>query len=367
MSLDQILQQHKVIICAGSGGVGKTTMAAALGVRAAQLGLRTLVLTVDPAKRLATAMGLDLSEDHERKILGGKWSGELHAAVIDSRKIFDAFIARHVSEPEAADRILKNRLYQQLTTNLSGSQEFTSLERLLSAFESNRFDLIVLDTPPTKHAIDFLTAPQKIHSLFQDSMTQWFIQSTAPRSGVIGQLLNRGTRTVLKSLEVLTGGQFIEELIAFFAAIRSVQKTLRDRSVAVQKLLASAKTSFVVVTSFDAAKLEEAKSLQTILRQMGFHLSAVVINRAFPDWLKTEASAENQHEPTTEPRLDHLSRYFREFQSFHESKYKMYDEFAKGLGSRVEIIRIPEYDQDVHGMEDLEMLASRLANRGAVT
>lgn len=358
--LDSILTSQKVVVCAGSGGVGKTTVAASLGVRASQLGLRTLVLTVDPAKRLATTLGLDLSDDAERRVPSQSYKGELWAAVIDSRKTFDQFIARHAKDKVAADRILNNRLYQQLSTTLAGSQEFTSLERLLEAVESGRYDLVILDTPPTKHAMDFLMAPQRIHSLFQDSITKWFIEATQPGGGLIANIVSRGTRTVLKSLEILTGGQFIEELVDFFGAIRSVQTALRDRSIAVQKLLGGSHTKFIVITSFDAAKLEEAKYLQSALRKMGFALEAIVINRAFPLWLQSGIEDSHDTKPLG-PAHEKVLKFYEQFKEFNAVRYNLYEEFAKSTRQSARIFRIPEYDQDIHGLVDLEHLSARLA------
>jgi anion-transporting ArsA/GET3 family ATPase len=365
-AIDQILKKYKVVVCAGSGGVGKTTVAAALGVRAAEIGLNVLVLTVDPAQRLATALGLDLSNDQEKRVPGQKYKGKLHAAVIDSRKTFDQFIARHAASPDAAERIMRNRLYQQISTTLSGSQEFTSLERLLEAVESGRHDLVVLDTPPTKHAMDFLSAPQRIHSLFQDRVTTWFIGAAGGGGGLFSSIVNRGTRTVLKSLEILTGGQFIEELMDFFVAMRSVQKTLRDRSIAVQKLLAGPQTRFVVVTSFDAAKLDEARFLQSALRKLGFALEAVIINRAFPIWLPEHIETRRPSVPSdSHDAYEKVLKFYERFKQFNSARYNLYDEFAKSLRNTAQIFRIPEYDQDIHGLEDLEKLAGKLAE-GAV-
>lgn len=360
-TLENILRAHKVIVCAGSGGVGKTTVAAALGTYAAKIGLNTLVLTVDPARRLATALGLDLADDSEKHVPLRGYRGDLHAAVIDSRKTFDQFISRYTPNREAAERILRNRLYQQMSTTLSGSQEFTSLERLLEAVESGRHDLVILDTPPTKHAMDFLTAPQRIHSLFQDSITRWFFDSgvSGGKGGFFAGLINRGTRTVLKSLEVLTGGQFIEELIDFFAAIRSIQAALRDRSMAVQKLLAGPQTKFFVVTSFDAAKLDEAKYLRSALRSLGYSLEAVVINRAFPVWLPDQVQTTNPP-ASLRAAYDKVLDFHERFKQFHAFRYTLYEEFARGLKDSVRIFRIPEYDQDIHGLRDLETLAEKL-------
>ena len=347
-----------MIVCAGSGGVGKTTMSSAIGVRAAQLGRRTLVLTVDPAKRLATALGLDLSDDSDRPVSLANAKGTLSAAVIDSKKIFDRFITTHSKQAEVVERIQRNRLYQQMSTTLSGSQEFTALERLLQAVESEKYDLVVLDTPPTKHAMDFLTAPQRINSLFQDAVTKWFLSPGEKPTGFIANIVGRGTRTVFKSLETLTGNQFIEELIDFFAAVRSIQQVLRERSEKARLLLTSDSTRFIVVTSFDAAKLMEAKYLQGQLKRLGYRLAGVVINRAFPLWLPQDSGSASTGGGES---LENVRKFFETFREYYSNRYTLYDEFAKGLSGDVVVVRIPEYRQDVHGLEDLAELAGELA------
>jgi anion-transporting ArsA/GET3 family ATPase len=367
--LDHLLLTNKVVVCAGSGGVGKTTMSAAIAVRAAQLGRRTLVLTVDPAKRLATALGLDLKSDEERAVKltapsrASSEGGSLSAAMIDSKKTFDQFIATHARQPSVAERIMKNRLYQQLSTTLSGSQEFTALERLLQAVESGRYDLVVLDTPPTKHAMDFLTAPQRINALFQDAITRWFMSPNEKSTGLFATLVGRGTRVALRSLEVLTGSQFIEELIDFFSAVRSIQQVLRDRSAAVHSLLTGPSTKFVMVTSFDAAKLLEAKYLQGELRRLGYTMQAVIINRAFPQWLPSEIDA--PVDPAEREVFDKVLKYQSEFKNYYSARYNLYEHFAKGLGSSVALLRVPEYQQDVYGLNDLEALADVLGGKPA--
>ena len=344
---------NKVIVCAGSGGVGKTTIAAAMAVRASLLGKRVLVLTVDPAKRLATALGLDLQDHHDKKVPLEK--GELSAAVIDSKKIFDEFIATHAQGAEIVAKIMKNRLYQQLSTTLAGSQEFTSLERLLQATESGKYDLVVLDTPPTKHAVDFLTAPQRINSLFQEGVTKWFMGPGDKPSGLFARVINKGTRTVLKSLETLTGGQFIEELVDFFSAVRSIQSVLRTRSEDAHKVLLGEKTKFVVVTSFDAAKLMEAKYLQGELARLDYRLAGVVINRAFPVGLPEGLSPDPGSED--HEAQEKLISFFGRFKEYYGNRYRMYDEFARGLDKKVAVVRVPEYQRDVLGLADLEKLA----------
>lgn len=326
-------------------------MSAALGVRAAQLGRRVLVLTVDPAKRLATALGLELHSSDIRAVPLAGVSGSLSAAVIDAKKVFDDFIQTHGSQAEIVSRIMKNRLYQQLSTTLAGSQEFTALERLLQAAESHEYDLVILDTPPTKHAMDFLRAPDRINALFQDSVTKWFM-SPEIGTGFIAGLLSRGTRAALKTLESFTGAAFIEELLDFFAAIRSIQTVLRDRSMAVRRLLTSQEACFVVVTSFDAAKLKEAAYLQGELAKMGYKLAGAIVNRAYPVNVP-----ENDEKMAGSEAYDKVLNFYKSFKEYYASRYNLYQEFTEGLGRDVHVVRVPEYQRDIYGLADLESLA----------
>jgi anion-transporting ArsA/GET3 family ATPase len=342
-------------------------MAAALAVRARQIGLRALVITVDPAKRLATSMGLDLTGVEEREVPSlAATGGSLAAAVVDSKRVFDDFVATHSNDPKLFEKLSKNALYQQLSTTLSGSQEFTALERLLQAYESDRFDLIILDTPPTQHAIDFLSAPERIQGLFQDAITKWFMNpdenSGFLKQGLIGSIIGRGTRVALKSLEILTGAKFIDELIDFFHSIRSIQKTLRERSDKISSLLRSQEASFVLVTSFDAAKLLEARHLSSHLKSFGYDLGACILNRAFPEHLPDLSeimSGDVAGGVSTEFKAaaEKLVAYHHVVKLDHAKRFELFEDFERKIESGVIVLRVPEYRQDLFGLEDLEALA----------
>lgn len=330
-----------------------------MALRAASFGKKVLVLTVDPAQRLMTSLGLQPGSDQITKVETPSLKGEVYAGIVQSKKIFDDFISKYSGNKSVVDRIFKNRLYQQLSTTLSGSQEFTALEKLLQEYESKNFDLIILDTPPTKHALDFFVAPRRIINLFQDSNTKWFAAPELEPTGFISNLIYKGTKTVFKSLEILTGAEFIEELVDFFVAIRSVQKILRERSEKVEKLLANKTTSFVLITSFDSAKLEEANVLQKRFSKMKYQLDAVIINRAYPLWASNviaNPSLQNQEV------YQKVLRYYNEFRSYYANRYKLYDDFAAGFERNVKIFRIPDYGQDICGIDDLLELSDRLAS-----
>lgn len=347
----------RVVICVGSGGVGKTTIAAALGVLAAEAGQKVLVLTIDPANRLATTLGIENTKDITR-VPGQKFKGELYASVIDHKKTFDEFVLRAAKKSESANKILNNGLYQQLSTNLSGSQEFTAMEKLYSCYESGEFDLIVLDTPPAKHAIDFLNSPQKLSALFSDNVAKWFRDPEGKKSGWMGHLLQTGTRQVLKILESLTGSTFIRELADFFNHIEQWQGQLQARTSAVHNLLVSERTEFCLVTSFDAAKLKEADHFAREIRKGGYRLKTLVLNRAFPHWLKLEGTIAKSE---SNQKLIDLYSQLKDYYSHREDLYR---EFEKRWAKQARIFRIPDMDQDISDLQDLKKITVLLDGGG---
>jgi anion-transporting ArsA/GET3 family ATPase len=344
------LNQYKVIVCAGTGGVGKTTIAAALGELFARQGRRALVLTIDPARRLASALGMSGQAEEFRAPLQA--SGELWAAMIDSSVIFDRFVRRASATPEQAQRLLRNRLYQELSRSLNGSQEFTALERLLEAEESGRYDVVILDTPPSQHAIDFLRAPERIFALFQESITKWFVQAES-QNGFLQSLFHRGTKTVLSALERITGSQFIGELSDFFANMSVLQKEVAERSIRVHRLLTHADTGFVLVTGFDEAKLKESKIFAHHLRRTGHQLAAVVINRTFPEW----ASQPHRENSTS---LQKLNEYYDLLARYFAGRIELCDQFAREWHPQSQVIKIPDFYQPVCGLDGLHLISLKL-------
>ncbi|MEN0057557.1 MAG: ArsA-related P-loop ATPase [Bdellovibrio sp.] len=345
-----LFAETKILICVGSGGVGKTTIAASMAVLAAKEGLRVLVLTIDPAKRLAQTLGIEGAKDVTR-VPGQEYKGELFASVIDHKKTFDDFVARAAQKSEVVQRLYKNRLYQQLSTSLSGSQEFTALEKLYSCYESQEFDLIILDTPPTKHAIDFLQAPQKLSALFHEGVAKWFRDPEGKKSGFLGQLLQTGTRQVLRILESLTGSGFIHELADFFMNIEQWQEKLLRRTVDVQRMLLAPTTRFCLVTSFDQAKLKEAEYFSREIKKGGYHLSTVVLNRVFPHWLNL------QSEENTMDQYQDLQDLYKQMRAYYAQKNRLYQNFESHIDKNVQIFRIPDLVKDISDLSGLEELS----------
>jgi len=353
----------KILVCVGNGGVGKTTLAAAMGVRAAQEGKKVLVLTIDPAKRLATTLGIEGAKDIVR-VPNQNFKGELFASVVDHKKTFDDFVLRAAAKSEAAKKLFENKLYQQLSTSLSGSQDFTALEKLYSSYESGEFDLIILDTPPAKHAIDFLNAPQKLSVLFNDKVARWFRESkNQSAGGFLMGLLNTGTKQVLNLLETVTGSELLRELSDFFLSIEQWQERLEERITKVHRMMVSPETQFCLITSFDEAKLLEAEYFLREIRKGGFHLRSLVLNRSYPEWF-LGAKGTLSEKPA---RAEKLFALYQQEKEFYQQRDREHEAFAKKLAKDIQVTRIPEVVTPISDLQGLIVMAEILKEKGDVT
>jgi anion-transporting ArsA/GET3 family ATPase len=351
-----LLKKHKILICAGTGGVGKTSMAASLGVMAASQGVRTLVLTIDPAHRLAQALGLEKRPGEEVPVpaIPG-----LAAAMIDPRREFDEFVLGAVDKGIARG-LFNNRLYQQLVGNLNGSQEFTSLVKLVNVSKSGKYDLIILDTPPTQNAVDFLKAPERIYALFQDTVIGWF-SNPQKEEGWIKRTLHRGTRIVTTALERVTGSVFIHELKDFFHHISFLQNRIAAISKETNDLIHSSKTGFVLVTGFDEAKLKEALEFHQDLEGEKLNLRAVIVNRWFPEWAEGHETLPKAWE--ADPDFKSLKSFYDQFAHNFAQRQEAYEKFAVQLGKTVPVLKLPDFRNNVQGIQDLKHVAEVLAEK----
>ncbi len=359
MNLFELIRNKKVIVCAGTGGVGKTTLSSVLGVLAAREGKKVLVLTVDPARRLATALGLDHLKPGDTKVSLPNVTGELYASVVDPKSVFDSFVKENTSSKFDADRILNNRIYLKLSTALSGSQEFTALEKFYRAYESKTYDLVILDTPPASHALDFLDSAARLSALFHDSVVKWFIKPLESK-GFITNMISRGTGVAFKALERLTGGEFIKELIEFFMAIYSLKDSLVSRLESIQSILRSSDASFILVTAFDETKLKLAETLNSTLRDRGYSLGQVIINRSFPE-ISLEAVTQEVGNDSPDPEVVKIIALYKKLQVFYGRHREAVASFKQTLGSQVEIRLIPDQDQDIFEINGLTRLADVMA------
>ncbi|MFF8834271.1 ArsA family ATPase [Streptomyces sp. NPDC015130] len=313
LELDPLIDDRgtRIIVCCGAGGVGKTTTAAALGVRAAERGRRVVVLTIDPARRLAQSMGIDSLDNTPRKVDGIKGSdgGELHAMMLDMKRTFDEIVEAH-AEPERARAILENPFYQSLSAGFAGTQEYMAMEKLGQLRARDEWDLIVVDTPPSRSALDFLDAPKRLGS-FLDGKFIKLLMAPAKVGGRAGmKFLNVGMSMMTGTLGKLLGGQFLKDVQTFVAAMDTMFGGFRTRADATYRLLQAPGTAFLVVATPERDALREAAYFVERLAAEEMPLAGLVLNRVHGSGAaglsaeRARAAAENLDEGRMPDRAD---------------------------------------------------------------
>lgn len=276
--LGEILSDAEVVICAGSGGVGKTTVSAAIGLAAARSGRRAMVITIDPARRLADALGLGSEGlgDTPRQI-HGPWTGELWAAMLDPSSTFDAVVRRH-AEPDQAASILANPFYRNLADALPGTQEYMAAEKLYELTEDDRFDLVVVDTPPTRNAFAFIEAPATL-TRFLDHRLYRLLMAPTRRMAKAASI---ATGAFLRTVSKVVGSEVVDDAVAFFQSFDGLEEGFRQRAHDVSARFRSPTTAFVLVTSPRRDALDEAQWFTERLKADGIEVQALVVNRIQP-------------------------------------------------------------------------------------
>jgi anion-transporting ArsA/GET3 family ATPase len=284
-----IVAKKEVIVCAGAGGVGKTTTAAAIALRAALDGKKAAVLTIDPARRLASSLGLkELSNDpvkvSTRKFTAAelKPEGELYAMMLDTKTTFDKVVTQYAPTPEQAERIINNRFYKNISGTLSGTQEYMAMEKLYELHADGGFDLIVIDTPPTRNALDFLDAPRRMTDFFESRVLRWFLIPYMKAGGGIFKVANVAATAFLKIVTRIVGAEVLQDTAEFFGNLEGMYDGFKQRARDVANLLKSDVTSFVVVTSPSADSVSEATFFASRLNESGLPFGALVVNRVHP-------------------------------------------------------------------------------------
>jgi anion-transporting ArsA/GET3 family ATPase len=286
-TLEQLFAAKEIVIHCGSGGVGKTTTAAAAAAEAAiHLGGKVLVLTIDPAKRLANALGLEEFGNVETRVpdeafadAGVQPRGELWAAMLDTKQSWDDLVRLHAPNAQTRDAILANPMYQSLTGRFVQSHDYIAMERLYELHSTGTYDLIVVDTPPTRNAIDFLEAPARMADFFSSRFLRWL---TVPaRSRVI----NYASRPFYTMADRILGSQFLEDIAEFFLLFQSMYDGFVERARAVTRVLGDRRTTFVVVSTLESAPVREAEFFISELNKRNLHLGAVVLNKVLPSYL----------------------------------------------------------------------------------
>jgi anion-transporting ArsA/GET3 family ATPase len=380
-TLEQLFATKEVVVCCGSGGVGKTSVAAAAALGAAsRLGGKTLVLTIDPARRLATALGLDGigNEAHQvppdlLKAAGAEPRGELWAAQLDTKQSWDDLVRRHAPDGATAERILENRLYHNLTSRFVQSHDYIAMERLFEIHATGEYDLIVVDTPPTRNAVDFLDAPKRMSEFFGGRLLRWLTlpYRVGGKRGV--RMINFASRPFYQLADRVLGSKFLQDIAEFFLNFQSMYDGFVERAGAVERLLHDRRTTFAVVTTLEAAPLHEAEHFCGVLRDRGFHLGALVLNKTLPDFLldpdgaATAARFVDQAGPIAaaladveEPALADPARTARVLRTIGESFANFAVVAMREAELRAElarvpdvVVRIPSFEHDISDVESL--------------
>ena len=344
MTLAKATRNAAIIVCAGSGGVGKTTTSAAIALEGARLGRRACVVTIDPAKRLADALGLDELTNKPGKI-EGDWPGELWALMLDTKNTFDSLVERYAATVEQAKGILDNRLYRNISGALSGTQEYMAMEKLYELHESTDFDLIVVDTPPTRNALDFLDAPRRLTRFLDNRIFRLLMMPTRAYMRAVSV----ATQAFLRSVSKVVGGEVVADAVAFFHAFEGMEEGFRRRAAAVLKLLESSGTAFVLVTSPRRDAVDEATYFADRLRESNISVDALVVNRVHPRF--GELDVPEDVGPFTQNLQDFRSASAREEHHIADLRRRV---------SRAEVVRVPFLADDVHDLNGLGVIAGWL-------
>lgn len=370
--LASLIANHRVVVCVGSGGVGKTTSAAALALWGALNGRRTAVLTIDPAKRLAECLGLDVLSPQGEPLppkafapYGLTPTGTLTALLVEQESAWQAAIERYIADPKLREQIFTNRFFQGLSQTFAGSHEYMALDTLAGLLQEGVYDLIIVDTPPTRQALDFLEAPRQLQSLLDHQMVQWFLRSSTT-GWAAWSAVQRTSRFVFDKIEEATGVSAFREISEFFTTMEHMFGDFGQRFNRVSRLLESEDTAFVLVTSPEEEVLAEAYELQASLDRLAIPLKAVVVNRVHQEWQSKGKKPKSiralvQHLNRTvtfptlrDPPVEWLAKNFLAYQTLARGEQQRLGDFRHSLPPAMPdlvcIPPLPAFPADLGGL-----------------
>jgi anion-transporting ArsA/GET3 family ATPase len=383
------LEQRRIIVCVGGGGVGKTTTAAALALCAARSGRRALVLTIDPARRLADALGVGSLGNEPRAIprdvlsrLGVPEEGALSALMLDMKRTFDDLVERFAESPEARDRILQNRIYQHVSDALAGSAEYSAMEKVFELAESKEFDRLIVDTPPSQHALDFLEAPQRLLEFLDSAIVQLLLHPAFAAGRFSFRIFQRGVRRVLQVIERVSGVAFLEDVSEFLLSFEGMADGFRQRAHRVHALLTGPETGFVLAAGPAAQSVAHAEAFLARLRTSRVPFAGVVLNRARvwpgrgdpPAAIPVPGLEEQAQRDLSRAlgdslgsRADAGARAAIATASQYASLVRRDEAVTQGLRESVRALRcfwsrVPELPLDIHDLEGLSRVADALTS-----
>ncbi|MCB1189331.1 MAG: ArsA family ATPase [Leptospiraceae bacterium] len=346
--LQDILKTKNVIVCCGCGGVGKTTTSAALGLKAAEMGRKTLVMTIDPAKRLADSLGIgELTNEPKKISLTKNFSGEMWAMMLDVKQTMDAFISEHASSKESVQSILNNPIYQQFSNSLGGGQEYGGMGRLYQIHSSQKYDLLILDTPPSHHAIDFIMAPINFKNFFSAPILQFFLQKDQDATNISTNLINAGSDFAMKVFEKLTGSHFYKDLSEFIKNLQGLYKSFIIQAEAVSSLLANEKTAFLTITSPEKQQLVESYQLEKQLNNFGFRLHLLVVNKC------NETVVEENLDMLPENLRGNITELLQKQRKQAEHEDFLIKESIELVSTKLLYQKVPLFHKDIHDLNSL--------------
>ena len=356
MSVHDLIARKEVVICAGSGGVGKTTTSAAIAVGMAERGKTAAVLTIDPARRLANSLGLkELGNEEARVELDAP--GELWAMMLDAKRTFDELIDTHAPDEQSRDAVLNNPIYRQLSNAVAGSQEYMAMEKLHELHQEGRYDVLVLDTPPTRNALDFLDAPRRLARFIDSRSLSFFRASSKFGFGILG----RGSGMLFSVMQRATGVDLLKDLADFFNAFGDMADGFRERADRVNALIGDSRTTFLLVTSPRAASIEEAAYFHRKLRNEDLPFGGVIVNRMRePVTAKPGPKLEKELAGLLDDKLaGKVNRTVEEHRALAERDAANLEQLRKSIG-RKPMITVPELPGDVHDLDGLRAMNEHL-------
>ena len=353
--LATLVEERRVVVCCGSGGVGKTTTAAVLAMAGAAAGRKSVVVTIDPAKRLADALGLDALSNTPSRI-EGEWPGELWAMMLDTENTFDNLIRKYAGSPEQVEGIFSNRFYRNLAGALSGTQEYMAMEKLHELHDDSDFDLIVVDTPPTRNALDFIDAPHRLTRLLDHRLFRWLI---APSRAYL-KAVNMAAQAFVRTIGKVVGGEVVDDVVQFFKAFEGMEEGFRKRAELVLDLMSAEETAFVLVAAPRSDTVAEARFFADRLRDAGIGVDLLVVNRLHPAFGESLSTADRQRaERLDGTAIGGFYRNLADFRTIAEAEESCLGDLVNDVRP-APVARVPFLDDDVHDLVGLRRVQEHL-------
>jgi anion-transporting ArsA/GET3 family ATPase len=379
MTFRDLVARHRIVISAGSGGVGKTTVAASIALWGALAGRRAVVITIDPARRLASSLGLATLGSEPREIPAtyfaeqglGRVKGSLAAMMLDQKGAWDALVERH-APAEARTRILANPFYQHLSQTFAGSQEYMAIEQLCVLAESGSWDLVVVDTPPTRHALDFLEAPKRIGDFLDRRIVKWFVKPYFSAGWSALRAMNRTAGFLLRRVEQATGISALAEISDFFSSMSGLFENFQPRVERAYTVLRGAETALVLVTGPEEQVLGDAEYLSSKMAELRMPLKGVVLNRVHREY---RPPRRGEVGPEDVERVEQaiaralggaggearaLAENFADYQRLARGESLRLEMFRTGLPRAIPVVSVPNFARDVHDLGSLAEMHAHL-------